>query len=96
MFSFFFFLNGKNLVNNCLFDVLFEIMSHHHYIRHNRQPNSYLKEVQDVPQTELGQRTQEPLDQVSVVGMVSRKELAHTRGQQETYLWGKEVLAQFD
>ena len=60
-------------------------MSHHHYIRHNRQTNSYQREVQDVPQTELGQQTQEPLDQVSVAGMVSRKELARTGGQQETY-----------
>lgn len=51
--------------------------------------------MQGVPQTEWDLQTQEPLDQVWAVGMAGRKELAHTEGQQEMYLWGKEVLAQF-
>lgn len=70
--------------------------SYHPQIIQHRQENSYQREVQGVPQTEWGLQTQEPLDRVSVVGMVGRKELAHTRGQREMCLWGKEVLAQFD
>lgn len=57
-----------------------------HHSNTIRQASSYQRGVQDVPQTELGQQTQEPLDQVSAGEMVSRKELAHTTGQQEMYL----------